>query len=282
MKLKDALMETSLGEDYSRRDLLTKAAKGAILVAAAVAIPGCGGSGNNSSAPPTGGSATVDTAVLQFALNLEYLEAEFYTYATTGQSITAQGVAITGIGTPGATTGGVKTTFTDPRLAAIAAEIANDERQHVILERGALGANVVAKPALNLAALGSFATQSQFLALARAFEDTGVSAYAGAAPLLSPTALAVAARILAAEAYHASNIRLEVALDNVTTTATDNQDILPPPSGQSYFALNAQGLCVIRTPAQVLNIVYAGGSTKGGFFPNGGNLSAASVTALGL
>ena len=34
--------------------------------------------------------------ILNFALNLEYLEAEFYTYATTGKSITSFGIATKG------------------------------------------------------------------------------------------------------------------------------------------------------------------------------------------
>jgi hypothetical protein len=37
--------------------------------------------------------------VLNFALNLEYLEAQFYTYATTGKSITSFEVGIKGLAT---------------------------------------------------------------------------------------------------------------------------------------------------------------------------------------
>ena len=86
-------------------------------------------------------------------------------------------------------------TFTDPRIADIAAEINADETLHVKFLRSALGGSAVAEPVINLNALGiGFASQAQFLTLARAFEDTGVSAYAGAATLLSGNNLQAAAQ----------------------------------------------------------------------------------------
>src|ERR1700730_10824669 len=135
-------------------------------------------------------AALTDADILNFALNLEYLEAEFYTVATTGKTIDQMGVGITGSGTQGATTGGQQVTLTNPTFPTsdIANEIAFDERQHVTLIRGALtaaGATPVSKPAINLNALGfGFNGVTDFLQLARAFEDVGVTAYAGAAPLV--------------------------------------------------------------------------------------------------
>ena len=106
---------------------------------------------------------------------------------------------------------------------------------------------------------------TQFLVLARAFEDTGVSAYGGAAPLIqSKTVLGYAARILAVEAYHAGNIRLMTAQFGLQTKALDGQDVLPPPSGKKYFTDDNKGLAIVRTPEEVLAIVRP-------FFPNGLN-----------
>ena len=132
--------------------------------------------------------APSDADILNFALNLEYLEAEFYTVATTGKTIDELGIPITGSGTQGITTGGKQVTLTNSTFLTgdIAAEIAFDEQAHVKFIRSALtaaGAQPVAKPAINLNALGiGFAGLTDFLQLARAFEDVGVSAYAGAAP----------------------------------------------------------------------------------------------------
>jgi hypothetical protein len=220
-----------------------------------------------------------DIAILQFALNLEYLEAEFYTMALTGQTISQAGLTVTGSGSAGATTGGQKVTFiTGSSLLNSVTQIAADERAHVALLQSTLtgaGVTPIAKPAINLNALGTgFQSQEAFIALARSFEDVGVSAYAGAAPMIqSTTVLGYAARILAAEAEHTANLRLHASLYQAPTTAVDSQDILPPPTGMQYISTNSQGLVAVRTPGEVLAVVFGGNThaTSGGFFPAGVN-----------
>jgi hypothetical protein len=240
--------------------------------------------------PSVHAQAIADSDILNFALNLEYLEAEFYTMATTGQTISQIGIGVDGMGTAGATTGGKQVDFAThgnlfpDKLHSVAQEIAYDEQQHVILLRSALGAAAVAKPAINLDALNTgFGNVRHFLKLARAFEDTGVSAYAGAAPLITSKAyLGVAAQILATEAYHAGNIRLAIGVNWVSTTQTDSEDVLPPPSGKQWFTTDSTGLALVRDPGQVLAIVYGSasvGAMSGGFFPNGVNGLINTVTA---
>ena len=233
-------------------------------------------------------AATItDADIVQFALNLEYLEAEFYTVARTGKTIDQAGIGITGSGNAGATTGGAKVTFTEgSSLAVTATQIMTDEQEHVTLLRAALtglGITPIAKPPINLNALGTgFESQEAFIALARAFEDVGVSAYGGAAPLIqNSTILGTAARILATEAYHAGNMRLHASLYQAQTKAVDSMDIVPPPSGTEYFPVDQNGLSIVRTPGQVLSIVYGGkpNVTSGGFFPSGvnGNVNSSST-----
>ncbi len=231
-------------------------------------------------------SASMDTAILNFALNLEYLEAEFYTVATTGKTISQIGMTVTGTGSAGATTGGNQVNFTSSVTQAVAMELANDEQTHVALIQSALtslGATSIAKPAINLNALGvGFSSQAQFLTLARVFEDIGVTAYAGAAPLIeSSVVLGYAARILAVEAFHAGNIRLQVAQNNINTTALDGADHIPPPSGTLYFNTDSNALCETRTPGQVLYLAFGGAAnaTSGGFFPSGVNGSINTSSA---
>lgn len=220
--------------------------------------------------------------VLQFALNLEYLEAEFYTTATVGKTIDQVGIGISGSGRSGPTTGWHQVSFSNSTVftGTVASQIGNDERNHVALLRTALqnaGIEPVAKPEINLNALGiGFANEAQFLTLARVFEDIGVSAYGGAAQLTSVTSspyIGTAARILAAEAEHVANIRLQVARLAIATSKLDTVDIIPPPSGTYFFSIDpSTGLTAIRTPAQVLYLAYnAANATSGGFFPNGAN-----------
>ncbi|BFG80330.1 ferritin-like domain-containing protein [Paraburkholderia terrae] len=188
-------------------------------------ISACGGgSGNNAGAA----GAPTDAEILNFALNLEYLESQFYAYATTGAGLPASMTA--GVGTMGAVIAGQQVPFQDPVVKAYANEIAKDEREHVTFLRSALGSAAVAQPAIDIggtdpngafsnaaraaglvgagAAFNPYANDNNFLLGAFIFEDVGVTAYKGASPLITnKTFLEAAAGILAAEAYHAGLVR---------------------------------------------------------------------------
>src|SRR5436309_2779052 len=203
--------------------------------------------------------------ILNFALNLEYLEAEFYTYATTGKSITSFGIGTKGQvsgsnpTTGGTTVGGKQVTFSDSEsvLRDIATQIGADERAHVALLRGALRSSACAMPNIDLGALGfGFGNQNDFLRAARILEDIGVTAYSGAAGFLkTPDIITAAACLLGAEAEHAATIRTQIARLKIPTTALDGVDLIPPPSGQAKQVLSVKvsdGLIATRTAGQVL------------------------------
>jgi len=257
----DAMGQKSL----SRREVLRAVSGGAIAATAILSLPAFG---LGRDVHPS------DTDILTFALNLEYLEAEFYTYAVTGQGIDALGISTNGKGASGSTLNGKKIEFSDPMLRRVAEELAFDEQQHVKLLRKLLGEHTIAKPALDLNALGmGFGSDAEYLTVGRAMEDTGVTAYHGASTLIrSKELLGIAAGILADEAYHMGNVRLMIAQKNVEVKPVDSKDILPPPSGKKFFAVDDNAVALVRTPREVLDIVYgAPGANKGGFYPNGMN-----------
>ena len=175
-------------------------------------------------------TSTVERDALRVALNLEYLEAQFYAYAATGEGLSAD--LLTGAGTQGTVIGGRRVAFSDPVIAAQARELAADERAHVAFIRGLLGtAGVIAMPALNIdgGATGAFTVAARasglvdatsgtfdpyesdenFLIGAFIFEDVGVTAYKALIGSFYATDANVeaAAGLLAAEAYHAGLIR---------------------------------------------------------------------------
>ncbi len=226
----------------NRRNFLATAGA----VGAAAAITGCSNSGVTSTAPPVTAKYS-DSDILNFALNLEYLEAEFYLQAATGTGLAA--ADISGTGTAGATTTGTTSLKVTSGIStteqSILNEIAYDEQQHVRYLRTALGSAAVAKPAIDLTffaalavaakipgvtatgstAFSPFVSFDAFLLGAFIFEDVGVTAYAGAAPLITPTGvtaglLGAAAGILAVEAYHAAYIRTAITGRAINGTAT--------------------------------------------------------------
>jgi hypothetical protein len=283
------LLEDVASGARNRRSFLQKLSlAGAAVAAGAPRLLGQSTTPPTTTPPTTTPPAITDVDILQFALNLEYLEAEFYTVATTGAGIDQQGVPITGSGTGGLTTGGVAAfIFADP-VQKLALELAANEQAHVKLIRGAItaaGGTPIAKPAINLAALGfGFSGERQFLLLARIFEEIGVTAYAGAAPLIVDKGiLGTAARILATEAEHVGNIRVMISQYGLLTTLLDGADTLAMPSGTQNFSVDANALVKLRTPGQVLFLAYGGaaGVKAGGFFPNGvnGNINTSTASA---
>ncbi len=179
-----------------------------------------------------------DADILNFALNLEYLEANFYYLSAFGTTIdkanaasTAAGaplITLSGsVGTPGTVSGGSLVPFTTIQVASYAIETAVEEGKHVQLLLQALGSSAVAQPAINLGTsfqtlataanipggpgFNPYVSDDAFLVGAYVFEDVGVTAYHGAASLLTtPANLTTAAGILAVEAYHAGLIRTTI------------------------------------------------------------------------
>jgi hypothetical protein len=176
-------------------------------------------------------SAPGDVAILTFALNLEYLEAEFYSRAAYGYGL---GQANTG-NAQSKVIGGQQVNFSSPLIKAYAQEIAQEERKHVLFLRAALGSSAPNEPVIDLvnsfktlgmaSGLSSdfnpYADDMSFMLAAYIFEDVGVTAYHGAAGAISyKPYLDRAAGILAVEAYHAGLVRTVLfANDQMQATA---------------------------------------------------------------
>ena len=220
-----------------RRQFFRKTGGFAAGMAGGAILTACGGGSDDavSADKPT------DAEILNFALNLEYLEAQFYQNAVFGVGLPASQQG--GTGAVGATIGGGrKVPFKDPVVAAYAKEIAQDEAAHVAFLRTALGSSAVAQPAIDIsgtdpngafsvaarmagligpgAVFDPYASDENFLLAAFIFEDVGVTAYKGASPLIeNKTYLEAAAGILAAEAYHAGLVRTVLYSKGVQTPA---------------------------------------------------------------
>ncbi len=327
MKTLDQLVEKAL----SRRTFLA----GAGAVAATTMVAGC----SNDASPSTTSSTYTDADILNYALNLEYLEAQFYLYAATGQGLASSDTAAPS-GYTGSFTEGTVTATTAKQVAGLTSpqqeilnEIAFEEQAHVKFLRSALGSAAIPMPSIDLdffgplavaatietdpTAFSPFASFDAFLIGSFIFEDVGVTAYAGAAPLISAAGvkagyLTAAAGILAVEAYHAGYVRtsltgraiaagsaaaypylgyanlVEKLRDALTVGETSSVEtaLLLPTSVTSPSAIVAasasDAVAFARTVNQVHHIVYGSatvGVKSGGFFPNGTNSIFATTTA---
>ncbi len=218
----------------------------------------------------------------------------------------------TGIGIQGGgVRGGSQVNFQSSVVHDIAAEIANDETNHILFLRSTLGSKAVAEPVISLdyglhGFCGScgIAVQLQSLPRRLQFPAGGLYPHGSRRNRLSGRRAfhyeqgqsQCCSRILAAEAYHIGSIRtLLFAQQNIYYTdatalisalraklsgALDDQGIGADqstidggfPSPSNITNTDANSINFARTPRQVLNVVYgASGAQKGGFFPDGAN-----------
>jgi hypothetical protein len=296
------LIDRSAENPADRRRFLKSASAAGLGVVGASMLGAAAGPALASTSADDESNAISDGAILNFALNLEYLEAEFYSNAVHGHGIPEK--LTHGKGRRGRVHGGRQVHFKSRSIRQFAAEIARDEYDHVAFLRGTLGSAAVARPNINIqqsfsaaaAAAGLvkpgqnfdvYANEDNFLLGAFIFEDVGVTAYKGAAPLISnKTYLGAAAGILAVEAYHAANIRtvlydrglakaanaISRARNALDHNGHDDQGITRDGKANIVPA-DQNGLAFGRTPGHVLNIVYLTPRTAnaGGFFPHGVN-----------
>ena len=320
----DNLKEVMLNK-VSRRKFIAGVSAGVGVSAAVTLAAGCGGGSSPAPTPtptptstpgptptptptPTPAPTVTDADILNFALNLEYLEAEYYQLAAYGTGLSAADIGAK----PGAVTGGAQVSFKTMAIQQYAQEIAYDELQHVRFLRRTLGSAAVDRPAINFtdafngaavaAKIGTtfnpFGDENSFIVGAFVFEDVGVTAYHGAAKLIKSKAyLTAAASILSTEGYHAGEVRTLLAyLGDVPATAqflTYANQISAlramagggnetPVSSSTIVPVDSNSLAFERTTDQVLHIVYlsakAGVVSSGGFFPSGLNGTIKATT----
>jgi hypothetical protein len=271
-------------------------------IGVAAALPACSRAVSvlESAAGEVGLVDVTDNDIFNFALNLESLEAEYYLRGTTGRGMDNSDAGPN----PGAVTGGRLVPWQNQDLREFMEEVAQNELAHVRFYRRVLGAEAVSRPTIDIAGgfrgaakaagLGDnfdpFASEMNFFLGGMLMEDVGVTAYHGAAPLLtSRTNLDAAAGILAVEAYHmgmarSTLYRMGTAARNAANAISDARDRLDGPgdvdqgivlNGRANIVpADADAKAFSRTPQQVLRIVYGtdqSGIGGGGIFPLGMN-----------
>ena len=224
-----------LKDAVSRRTFLARMTAAGLGTAAAALLAGCGGSSSNSGGTINTGTGTTffdtanfpgipggseDVVVLNYALTLETLEADLYRQAlniAAGQPVSTPLPANGGASyTQAVGNGGL-----DPALAAVGflylQQYSSVEAAHRDFLRAAIssaGATPVpANPNGYSIGLAAGTDLKTILTLIRKVEETGVTAYLGAAGFLSnPTYVQVASSIFTTEARHSAGMNYILGL----------------------------------------------------------------------
>jgi len=243
--------------------------------------------------------SSTDIDLFNFALNLEYLETDFY---LRGLGMTVDEVFRTSFGAP--VKGGRKVQFSNPAREGMIKNIAGNEVAHIKFLRAITGSQAAQRPPIDMdagfaavaAAAGlsnfdPFGNEMDFFLGGMLFEDVGVSVLKGSArKLRSLTLRESAAGLLGSEGYHMGAIRSVIykmgetwrsraaAISEFRDRLDGPQDLDQPPVKVGNMAnitpANENGIALGRTPEQALNIIYgnpARGIMAGGFFPEGFN-----------
>ncbi|MGF7077852.1 ferritin-like domain-containing protein [Mucilaginibacter sp. UYCu711] len=216
--------------NMARRSFLRYAGAGAAAVGVLAAASCTKGTDNNMGMPvdpPKNTGIDIgakgDLAILNYAYALEQLEAAFYINVAAHMYTGASADEI-----------------------ALLTDIRDHEVAHRQFFKAALGANAIVSLTPNFSAI-DFSSRTQVLAAAKAFEDTGVSAYNGAGYLIQNTEyLLLAGKIVSVEARHAAYIR----------------NLVSPGSFADSTILDASGMDKPQTIAQVLAIANTYLTTK--------------------
>jgi hypothetical protein len=253
----DKLNKIAAGRALNRRHFIT--ALGMTGAAAGAGL--MSGCTTTSSVPVTTVVGTGQIDILNFALNLEYLQATFYSYVTTGADISAStGVTANSGAITGAPAQLAVTASMTQQTIDLLNEVYFDELNHVIGLRNILGSAAISRPAINLAAFGAI-TATNALSIARLLKDIGVTSYAGGIAGLTTSNATYAAQILGAESFHSGALRL-ISIQNPTIAA---------------YKAAADGLDV--PPADIgATVATSGPTASGGFYPTYGGAAVPGIS----
>jgi hypothetical protein len=241
-----------------------------------------------------------DVDIINFTLNLEYLEADYYLRGSMGMTLdqvlgTSQGAAVKG---------GRKVQFSNPVREGMIKNIAGNEVSHVRFGQQVAGSRAIRRPpidfdagfaavaaAAGLSQFDPFASEMDFFLGGMLFEDVGISVLKGSARRIRSLQLREsAAGLLGSEGYHMGAVRSVLykmgepararasAISDFRDRMDGPQDLDQPPVKIGEMAniapTNGNGIVWGRTPEHALNIMYGNprrGVMAGGFFPEGFN-----------